>query len=302
MLYGLSEVPNPLEKLVAWGKAHPSIRAMILTSSRARPGGPVDLLSDYDLILAVTDVKQFGFDDVWISDYGQPMVRWGDQGEIHQLTTYFRGVIYQDSVKIDYSIWPVDLLERIADAGALPDQLDVGYLVLLDKENQTAQWRPPSYRAHIPAKPTEAEYLALVEEFWWGTTYVAKSLWRDDLVFAKWCLDQDLKLETLRRVLEWRIEIDHNWSLKPGIYGRGFKQTLPADIWSEFASTYVSLDVEKSWTALSRSIALFRRVANEVGAALGYTYPQPLDDRVSAYLDAVRKLPRGVEPRPAEDS
>ncbi len=301
MLHGLSEVPNPLEKLVAWGKAHPSICAMILTSSRARPGGPVDLLSDYDLILAVTDARQFGCDDVWISDYGQPMVRWGDQGEMHQLTTYFRGVIYQDSVKIDYSIWPVDLLERIADAGALPEQLDVGYLVLFDKENQTAQWRPPSYRAHIPAKPTEAEYLALVEEFWWGTTYVAKSLWRDDLVFAKWCLDQDLKLETLRRVLEWRIEIDHNWSLKPGIYGRGFKQTLPADIWSEFASTYVSLDVEKSWTALSRSIALFRRVANEVGAALGYTYPQPLDDWVSAYLDAVRKLPRGVEPTPAEE-
>lgn len=48
MLQGLSEVPNPLEKLVVWGKAHPSIRAMILTSSRARPGGLVDLLDVLD--------------------------------------------------------------------------------------------------------------------------------------------------------------------------------------------------------------------------------------------------------------
>jgi aminoglycoside 6-adenylyltransferase len=280
-----------VDKLVAWGTAHSLIRAMILTSSRTRPGGPVDLLSDYDLILAVSDVGRFAFDDAWLSDYGRPMVRWGDQGEIQGLTTFFRGVVYQNSVKIDYSIWPVELLERIAAEALLPDQLDVGYRVLLDKDQRTAGWKPPSYQAHIPARPTEAQYQALVEEFWWGTTYVAKSLWRDDLVFAKWVLDQDLKLETMRRMLEWRIEIDYNWSVKPGVYGRGLKQLLPADIWSEFASTYVSLDVQETCAALDRVIALFRRVATEVGNALGYTYPQQVDDQVSAYLEAIREMP-----------
>jgi hypothetical protein len=87
-----------VEKLVAWGTDNPLIRAMILTSSRTRPGGPVDLLSDYDLILAVIDVGPFAFDDAWISDYGSPMVRWGDQDEMHGLTTYFRGVVYQNFV------------------------------------------------------------------------------------------------------------------------------------------------------------------------------------------------------------
>jgi len=33
--------------------------AMILTSSQTRPNRPVDSLSDYDLILAVTDVSAF---------------------------------------------------------------------------------------------------------------------------------------------------------------------------------------------------------------------------------------------------
>jgi aminoglycoside 6-adenylyltransferase len=287
----ISQEKDVLDKLVAWGKAHPLIRAMILTSSRCRPDGPVDLLSDYDLILAVSDVEPFAFSDAWFSDYGQPMVRWGDQDEMHHLTTYFRGVIYQDYIKIDYSIWPVELLERITKAGTLPDQLDVGYMVLLDKENQTAQWQPPSYRAHIPAQPTEAEYLALVEEFWWGTTYVAKSLWRDDLAFAKWMLDADLKLVTMRRMLEWRIEIDHNWSLKPGVQGRGFKQLLPPHIWSAFARTYVSLDVRESWAALDQVIVLFRQIAGDVSSALGYSYPQHVDDQVSAYLQAIREMP-----------
>ncbi len=287
----ISQEKDVLDQLVAWGTVHPLIRAMILTSSRSRPDGPVDLLSDYDLILAVSDVGPFAFGDAWLSDYGQPMVRWGDQGEMHHLTTYFRGVIYQNYVKIDYSIWPVELLSRIAASTLLPDGLDVGYRVLLDKEQRTAGWKQPSYRAYIPARPTEAEYQALVEEFWWGTTYVAKSLWRDELVFAKWMLDQDLKLETLRRMLEWLIELDHTWSVRPGIHGRGLEHLLPPPIWSEFARTYVLLDVEQTWAALDRVIALFRQVAAEVGNALGYPYPQQVDDQVSAYLQAIREMP-----------
>jgi hypothetical protein len=91
-----------LAQLVAWGTTHPLIHTMILTSSRTRPGGAVDPLSDYDLILVVSDVGPFAFADAWISEYGSPMVRWGDQSEMYGLTTYFRGVIYQNYVKIDY--------------------------------------------------------------------------------------------------------------------------------------------------------------------------------------------------------
>ena len=61
-------------------------------------------------------------------------------------------------------------------------------------------------------------------------------------------------------------------------------------------------DSEDNWAALFHLMALFRRVAMEVGGALGYAYPQPLDERVSVYLDAVRKLPRGVEPGQAKDA
>ena len=280
-----------LDRLVAWGTGHSLIRAMVLTSSRARPNGLVDLLSDYDIILAVSDVRPFTLEDAWISDYGSLMARWGDQSEMHGLTTYFCGVVYADYVKIDYSIWPMELLERIAAYGTLPDQLDVGYRVLFDKDRLTALWKQPSYQAHIPTRPSEVEYRALVEEFWWGATYVAKSLWRGDLVFAKWVLDQDLKLEAMRRMLEWRIEINHNWSVKPGVHGRGLEQLLPSDIWSEFAATYTSLGTEETWAALHQAIALFRKVATDVGSALGFTYAQQVDDQVSAYLDEIRKMP-----------
>jgi aminoglycoside 6-adenylyltransferase len=284
-----------IQRLLAWGETRPDIRAMILTSSRARADETVDTLSDYDVILAVADTHAFVDDDSWQFEYGEPMVRWGDQSELDGVTTYFRGVVYADGVKIDFTLWPDELLERVAELDVLPDDLDVGYRVLLDKEKRTPGWSAPTYRAHIPARPTEKEYRELVEEFWWGTTYVAKSLWREELVFAKFVLDFDMRLVALRRFLEWRIELDHDWSVRPGVYGRGLERLLPDDLWPELALTYAGSELDENWAALFRMTELFRRVATEVGDRLGYPYPQQVDDRVTAHLRAVRRLP------PAED-
>ena len=279
-----------LKKLTEWGRTQPSVRALILTSSRARPEAAADLLSDYDLVLVVRDLPRFEKEDAWISDYGRPIARWGDQSTIYGLTTLFRGVLYEDYVKIDYSVWPDAVLERISAEAHLPDSLDVGYQVLLDKDNRTSRWKLPSYMAHVPGRPTEAEYLSLIGEFWWEATYVARSLWREDPVFAKFSLDYQIKLEVMRRMLEWRMEIEHDWRIRPGVHGRNLNRLLPADIWEQWSRTYVGSDVAENWVALFRTIELFRRVAREVGAALGYTYPKQMDDEVAAYLNAVRRF------------
>lgn len=280
-----------LASLVAWGESSPSVRALILTSSRARRDGSADLLSDYDVIVAVRDAASFVADEAWLAGYGEPLVGWGDEDELLGSTTTFRGVVHTDGVRIDYTLWPEVLLGRVSEEATLPDALDVGYRVLLDKDGQTSRWPPPTYAAHVPRKPTKAEYDALVEEFWWDTTYVAKALWRGELLFAKFMLDFDTKHVALRRLLEWRVELDHDWALRPGTYGRGLERLLPSDLWAELARTYVGTDIEENWEALFRTIALFRRVATDVADALGFEYPQATEETMTAQLRAVRALP-----------
>jgi aminoglycoside 6-adenylyltransferase len=287
----LPDEAQVLAKLVAWGEADEGIRALILTSSRARRDETVDQLSDYDVIVAVRDPVAFARDDSLARALGRPLVRWGDQGEVLGVTMHFLGVVYDDAVKVDFTLWPVELLERVAASPVLPDDLDVGYRVLLDKDGPTSRWQEPTYRAHIPAKPKRAEYDAQVEEFWWSTTYAAKGLWRGEVVFVKFVLDFDSKLGPLRRFLEWRIELDHEWRLRPGAFGRGLERLLPTDLRDELAGTYVGSEVADNWDALFRTTALFRRVATEVGDAFGYRYPQEIDDAVTAQLRAVRSLP-----------
>jgi aminoglycoside 6-adenylyltransferase len=147
--------------------------------------------------------------------------------------------------------------------------------VLLDKDGVTERWPAPTHRAHIPARPTRAEYVALVEEFWWSATYVAKARARDEQFAARFILEIDLTHGVLRRMLEWLVETERDWRWKPGAYGRGLERELPADVAADLAAAEGSFE---------RTTALFRRVAHDVGAALGYEYPQHADDAVSAYV------------------
>jgi aminoglycoside 6-adenylyltransferase len=215
--------------------------------------------------------------------YGPPLARWGDEHDVHGVRRLFRGVVYEDWVKIDWSLWPVEAARLVGERG-LTDDLDVGYRVLLDKDGLTAGWPPATYRAHIPSPPTEAEYVALVEEFWWGASYVGKSLWRGERFFSRFVLDVDLRHGALRRMLEWLLEIEHGWSLRPGAYGRGVERLLPEDVVRDLDALF---EVD-GWEAFDRTAALFRRVAGSVGKALGYAYPEHVDESATSHLARLR--------------
>jgi aminoglycoside 6-adenylyltransferase len=250
------------------------VRVVVVTSTRARAEGPPDELSDYDIILALEDIDRFDA----AAAYGTPAARWGDEHDVHGTTTFFRGVVYADGVKVDWTLWPAKVPGLVAEPG-LTDELDVGYRVLLDKDRVAARWAQPTYRAYIPCRPTEAEYLSLVEEFWWSATYVATARAREEQFFLRFVLDVDMTHGVLRHMLEWLIETRRGWEWKPGAYGRGIERELPPDVAEELAAAYGSFE---------GTVAIFRRAAHEVGEALGYAYPEYADDAVSAYIDKLR--------------
>jgi aminoglycoside 6-adenylyltransferase len=202
---------------------------------------------------------------------------------------------YEDGTKIDFTCWSVATMRSVAEKTQLVDELDLGYAVLLDKDRLADGLNPPTFKAHIPTPPTEAAYQNVVQEFFHEATYVAKHLWRDDLIAAKYNLDHMIKFKHLRTMLEWQIEIDHQWSVKPGDYGRGLKRHLSPQLWSELEKTYVGANIADNWQALFTTIELFGRVAIEVGEQLGYKYPHDLHGRVRRYLQRVKKLDRQAE-------
>ncbi|MCK5596689.1 MAG: aminoglycoside 6-adenylyltransferase, partial [Candidatus Eisenbacteria sp.] len=280
-----------LERFVRWASARDAVRSVLLTSTRANPDTSTDLLSDYDVILAVTDVRPFFEDRSWLGDFGPVLVVYRDPVRPREGGESFAYITqYENGLKIDFSLWSVGVLSCIAENGELPDDLDVGYAVLIDKDGLTDRLPEPTRRAYVPDPPSEDAYLTLVEEFLHEATYVAKHLWRDDLLPAKYNLDHAMKQRDLRKMLNWLVETNSDWGVPVSAYGKGLKERLPSGIWGTLESTYAGAGIEENWNALLATMDLFREVAIEVGGRLGFDYPHELDGRVCRYLEGVRTL------------
>lgn len=281
-----------LNQLIQWAEGKDSIRAMLLTSTRAVPNATVDEFSDYDVVLIVEDIHPFYEDWSWLEDFGQVLVAYWDPIYLDPDygTEKFGNVTqYADGLKIDFTLCPVEMLQKIVQARSLPAELDAGYRILLDKDHLTDEIQSPTYRAYIPVPPTDEVYQRMINDFFSDAPYVAKCLLRGEFLPAKWCLDYDMKHVYLRPMLEWLMGVNHNWSLPTGSLGKGLKKKLPSEIWSQLEAAYAGADIEDNWEALFHTMFLFRQVAMEVGKALGYSYPDELDQRVTDYVQNMRK-------------
>ncbi|GHO86637.1 aminoglycoside 6-adenylyltransferase [Dictyobacter formicarum] len=283
-----------IARLISWAQSREDIRALVLSSSRTNPTVPelVDALSDYDLdVIIHGDARTWYEDRAWLEELGPVLVGFGDPPTKEygiEISGYV--IIYADGTKIDFTIMPEEIFKQVVAEPTLRDGWDDGHRVLLDKDALSAGLKTPSHREFIPTPPTAEEYRDVIDRFFTEATYVAKFLWRDELIFFKHSLDQEVKADLLRRMLEWRMEIDYNWSIRLGVLGRGLKKRLSPELWNELESTYTGASIEENWAALFKTIALFRRLASEVGSHLGYTYPTDLDKRMMAYLEKIRRM------------
>ena len=281
----------PTERVVL-GRLHahlsdtPQVRVAVLTSSRARPGAPVDQLSDYDVILGLTDLAIVS--DAWLAGIGEPLIVIRDPGDGLGLSCM---VLFADGAKIDFTLTPVAALAALAAAPALPDELNRGYRILLDRDEVTAAWPPVTGTGYLPHPPTEQEFRGIVDEVWFCASYVAKYLWRQEFLPARVIFDQEIKYLLLLKLFGWRIGLDTGWTARSGFFGRGMHRLLPAPVWSEFRATYTGPEPAASWAALWRLLALFSQVARGVARDLGFVYPETLEATMRRYLHRIEKLP-----------
>ena len=155
-----------IEQLRRWADSQPLIRAVVLTSSRAIPHASLDLFSDYDVILVSRSIEPFYEDRTWLEVFGPVLAVYRDPLiDENGLRRSAYVVQYENSLKIDFSLWPVELLQRVINSEQLPAEFDAGYQVLVDKDDLTTNLKPPTYSGYIPAPPTEAQYMKLIEEY-----------------------------------------------------------------------------------------------------------------------------------------
>jgi aminoglycoside 6-adenylyltransferase len=132
--------------------------------------------------------------------------------------------------------------------------------------------------------------MEMIEDFFVMAIYIARYLRRGDVIAARYIQDGMQKQERLIPMLVWHMEIAHGWTLKPGLYGRRLQQVLRPDLYAALESTYTCTTLDENRLALERSIALMRTAAIEVGAALGFAYPEELHRRAGLFIEKIFNL------------
>jgi len=279
-----------LELILNTAKNDDRIRAVIMNGSRANPNAPQDLFQDFDILYLVTEVKPFTTDPKWIDCFGELMILQMPEGMQDPLPendgrfTYL--MQFTDGNRIDLSLFPIAQFNHLKN-----DSLSV---LLLDKDGLFQPFPPSSDRDYLPSPPTPQAFSDCCNEFWWLCPSIAKGLWRQEILYAKHLFDQFVR-EQLMKMLTWYVGMKTQFSCNLGKFGKYLKQYLEPDLWNMLENTYSEASYAATWQALYKMCDLFRIVAACVAEQFGFEYPKRDDEKVSAYLQHVRVLPKNAK-------
>jgi aminoglycoside 6-adenylyltransferase len=276
-----------LELIVNTAQNDDRIRAVIMNGSRANPNARRDIFQDFDIVYLVTDVASFRDDPSWINRFGEIMILQMPEAMQDPPPNNDGGFAYlmqfTDGNRIDLGLFPLAKLHELKG-----DSLS---RLLLDKDGIFEPFAPPSESDYLPRPPTAKAFEDCCNEFWWVCPYVAKGLWREEIVYAKCMLDQVVR-EQLEKMLAWYVGVQTGFLGNPGKFGKYLDRYLEPELWDMLQKTYADAGYDNTWDALFAMCALFRLIATRVAEHFGFDYLQGDDDRVSAHLEHVRLLPK----------
>ncbi len=263
------------------------IRGVVMNGSRANPNAAPDIFQDYDIIYVVTEIGPFINDPAWIDRFGELMImQKPDEMEDSSAADgdpYHFLMQFADGNRIDLTIFPAHRLDEMEE-----DSLTI---LLLDKDGIFGSPPPTSDKGYLPQPPSEKKFADCCNEFWWVSTYVAKGLWREEIIYAKAMQDQVIRPQ-LHNMLAWYIGIKTGFQGNPGKFGKYFERYLEPELWDLLQATYADADIGRTWDALEKMGSLFRLTSRHVAEHFNFSYPSAEDENVTAHLKHVRTLPK----------
>jgi aminoglycoside 6-adenylyltransferase len=266
------------------------IRAVILTGSRANPNVRRDIFQDFDVTYLVTEVDSFKHDPAWIKRFGELMIlqmpeAMNDPPPLQD--GHFAYLMqFTDGNRIDLTLFPLVKLHEYKRESLS--------LLLLDKDGIIGPLPPPSESDFLPTPPTDKAFQDCCNEFWWVCPYVAKGLWREEIIYAKFMLDQIVRAQ-LMKILDWYVGVNTQFSRSPGKLGKHFRVLLEPEMWALLEKTYADAGYENTWNALFTTCELFERTAKQVAAHFGFVYPHGDAERVTTHLKHVQLLSKDAK-------
>lgn len=261
----------------------PRIRAAYLEGSRVNPNAFKDIFQDYDVVYIVNETRSFIEDKSWVDRFGERLFMQYPEDTLYSNDnveeSYGWLMQFKDGNRLDLHVTLYDKAKS---------QLEL-FKVLVDKEGLFTMKEQMNDEIYWIKKPTEAEFLCTCNEFWWCLDNVAKGLWRDELPYVLDMLDFNIR-PMLKRLLEWKIGINHDFSISAGKSCKYMKTLLP-EYYQRFLNTYTTAEKEAIWQAVFDMCELFDEAAQWIAKQLMFSYDFVETQNCMKYLKDIYRLP-----------
>lgn len=255
------------------------VRAVAMNGSRTNNKVPKDHFRDYDIVYIVKDLPSFLTDPHWVDVFGKRIIMQTPENmalfppELGGRFTYL--MLFEDSNRIDLMLIPIEEKEQYCSEDSLT-------VILLDKDHIMPKLPEPTDKNYWIPKPSATFFADCCNEFWWLSTYVAKGLWRKEILYA---YDHLVHVrDMLLLMLNWKVGIETNFSVSTGKNNKYLRNYLDSKLWDQLMKTYPTCDYKQVKIALVEAIQLFELVGNEVATKLQFPYPSNEANKVKKYL------------------
>lgn len=275
----------------AWLPSRPDIRAAVVIGSHGRTGTyAADNSADYDLLLVTTDPDSYKQTE-WLSAFGRVVSAVFDPYD-HVAFAYSLDffTVYAGGHDVDISVLPYEYVQRLIHDPATRKQ-DFIHLItplfangvrpLFDPEQIMPQLAAVFAEPILFEPPSEAAFVDFVENFWQRVVRIAKKLRAGQLYVARrWCAAQ---ADDLMRLVEWHARLTHNLPSSTWYRDKYLEHWADPRVVAALPQLYPHYDAADMQQALFALMDVFRWVALETAAQLGYRYPSTGDADITAW-------------------
>lgn len=265
-------------RFLAWASQNDDVRAVVQVGSRTRADHTADEWSDVDLLIFSRAPDRYMRETHWLARVGRLWLSISGRtvgGDLERLA------LFEGGYAVDFVWAPAEVLARAASEQMTPDVIKRGCRLLLDKDGLAAPLIPDRLEKPLPPRPTQVEFQATCDAFWYVAVYMAKQLCRGDIWLEK-AIDAQLK-STLLTMLEWHALArsgKDTWHR-----GRFMRDWADPRALAQIPDTFGAFDLPSSRQALSAAMRLFDWLAQETAASLGYDYRRALYAEVEGYIE-----------------
>ena len=245
------------------------VEAIALSGSRTNPQSVKDEFQDYDAVYIVDDLEDLISDLSWLDQFGNRLI------EQHNIVghRHLYLMLFEDGNRIDLTLCPKEHIQEWLDSEA-------GFSVLKDDKGLFEAYKPNAKRYWI-APPSEEEFAASCNEFWWVSAYVVKAIRRSQLIYATDHLYGICQQELLK-ILAWQVASD-----KEAVdIGKNYKHLfhyLPAEKEKVFSALLDLSSIEKVGQSLFATMKLFDGEAQELAQKMRFTYDKEVAEKMISY-------------------